>query len=52
MTDLGGTVSVCKMSYSGIGWYSENDDWVYMRDSVIAWMPYHEPEPYQEGEQE
>jgi hypothetical protein len=52
VTDSCLNVSACKLSYSGSGWYSENDDWIYFLSSVIAWMPYNAPEPYREGEQE
>ena len=46
--DKHGIVSMCKLSYKSGGWYDKDEGWVYMHDSVIAWMPYDEPEPYQE----
>lgn len=48
-TDIDGDVSVCKLSHSGNEWYGENDGRIYLRGSVVAWMPYNAPEPYQES---
>ena len=48
-TDIDGDVSMCKLSHSGNEWYGENDGRIYLRGSVVAWMPYNVPEPYQEG---
>jgi len=49
VTDNRGRVAVCHRGHSG--WRdAESDDWMYHLDSIVAWMPYYVPEPYQEGE--
>lgn len=52
VTDNRGGVAVCHMGHTG--WRDTNlDEWMYHLDSIVAWMPYYVPEPYQErGEQE
>lgn len=46
VTDNRGRVAVCHRGYSG--WRdAESDDWMYYLDSIVAWMPYYVPEPYQ-----
>ena len=49
VTDNCGRVAVCHRGHSG--WRdAESGDWMYYLDSIVAWMPYYVPEPYQ-GEQ-
>ena len=48
VTDNCGRVAVCRMGHTG--WRDmESDEWMYHLDSIVAWMPYNAPEPYQEG---
>ena len=51
VTDNCGRIAVCHRGHSG--WRdAESGDWMYYLDSIVAWMPYYVPEPYQEGEQD
>ena len=48
VTDNRGRVAICRMGHTG--WRDmESDEWMYHLDSIVAWMPYNVPEPYQEG---
>ena len=48
VTDNRGRVAICRMGHTG--WRDmESDEWMYHLDSIVAWMPYNAPEPYQEG---
>ena len=48
VTDNCGRVAICRMGHTG--WRDmESDEWMYHLDSIVAWMPYNAPEPYQEG---
>ena len=48
VTDNRGRVAVCHRGHSG--WRdAESGDWMYYLDSIVAWMPYYVPEPYQGG---
>lgn len=46
-------VAVCKLlaEYENGGWYDSNNEWVFYRDSIIAWRPYLVPEPYMPEEE-
>ena len=46
VTDSCKNVGVCQMSRSDKNWYDENENWIYVPDSVIAWMLL--PEYYRE----
>ena len=46
VTHKRGWVDVCKLGHEKHYWYSREEEWRYVFDSIIAWMPYEEPEPY------
>ena len=49
VTDNRGKVAVCRMGHTG--WRDmESGEWMYCLDSIVAWMPYYVPDPYQEEE--
>ena len=48
VTDNHGHVAVCQLSHEeNHYWYDGDERWMYEHDSIIAWMPYNVPEPYQ-----
>ena len=48
VTDNHGHVAVCQLSHKeNHYWYDGDERWMYEHDSIIAWMPYNVPEPYQ-----
>lgn len=52
VTDKRGKVNICQLSHEERYWYDAEEEWMYEYDSIVAWMPYHEPEPYRkEGEE-
>ena len=48
VTNKRGQVDVCQLGHTEHFWYSREEEWRYEFDSIIAWMPYEEPEPYKE----
>ena len=44
-------VCVCQLLDGRDDWFDSNDEWLFFRDSVIAWHPYLIPEPYEEPEE-
>lgn len=47
VTDKRGHVNVCQMSHKGNqDWYDSEEEWMYKRDTVVAWMLL--PKPYGE----
>jgi len=46
VTHKRGWVDVCQLGHEEHYWYSREEEWRYEFDSIIAWMPYEEPEPY------
>jgi len=51
-TDKQGNVEVCQLSHKNSDWYDADEKWFYSHDSIIAWMPYEMPTPYQPKEGE
>jgi len=51
-TDKCGNVEVCQLSHKDSDWYDADEKWFYNHDSIVAWMPYEIPDPYQPKEGE
>ena len=51
-TDKHENVEVCQLSHKDSDWYDADEKWFYSHDSIIAWMPYEVPDPYQPKEDE
>ena len=52
VTDRRGHLATCQLSHKTGDWYDEDDEWLYYRNSIVAWMPYTMPEPYKAEERD
>lgn len=43
-------VCVCQLLDGRDDWFDSNDEWLFFKDSIIAWRPYLIPEPYEPEE--